>query len=108
MEQLYNDYYSLNYINDTYFVFFDRLCQKIYSDISQTADLIYIILSPYHKNNVISGILATTNNNTSVNLINSAHCKVPKLYTLGNFEKYDKILDNTTKLIIKSNKIQQE
>ena len=65
-------------------------------------------MSPYHKKDVICGLLVINNNIISTNLINLYVCKDTSLYTT-TFSEYDiKYLNFSDNIFKNSNKIQQE
>ena len=108
LDTIYNSYGDYRYINDCCYVFFDTLCNKIYRQLSEKSDVIYLTLSPFHSKNVISGILVKTNNTVLCNVDNSPLCKANKLYTTEINANFNKKLQIIADLIEKSNKIQQE
>lgn len=113
----YIDYTALNHctesadyccIYDNIGSFMDALCRKIINKNNKHHNIIYIIMSPYHKSDVICGLLVTTNN-YDFKLINYPHnCKANKLYIKEMTAKDHKYLNFSDELFVLSNKIQQE
>jgi len=98
----YINYPVLNrYVNSTGFwcvydnigAFIDTLCRQLIKKMNIHYDVVYIIMSPYHKSDVIYGILAITNGQHYKIINFSHHCKVYNLYTKEMSEKDCKYLD---------------
>ena len=72
---------SCVYINDPVGAFFDALFRKLEKEKFKD-ETIYCIMSPFHKNDVVYGMLVSTNNIFLKNSFNSARCKANKLYSI--------------------------
>lgn len=97
------------YIYDHSGAFFDALCNKIlHTKSADKNTVIYQIMSPYHKKDVIYGLLVIDNNIVFKDILNTGLCKPLSLYTVDfslNDVKYLNFSYNIFKI---SNKIQQE
>ena len=97
------------YIYDPVYAFFDTLSNKIIDEnITYNKTVIYQIISPYHKKDVIYGLLVINNNIVITSLINLYGCKDKSLYTIAYSEHDIKYLSFSDNIFKNSNKIQQE
>ena len=97
------------YIYDPVYAFFDTLSNKIIDEnITYNKTVIYQIISPYNKKDVIYGLLVINNNTVITSLINLYGCKDKNLYTIAYSEHDIKYLSFSDNIFKNSNKIQQE
>ena len=97
------------YIYDPVYAFFDTLSNKIIDEnITYNKTVIYQIISPYNKKDVIYGLLVINNNTVITSLINLYGCKDKNLYTTAYSEHDIKYLSFSDNIFKNSNKIQQE
>lgn len=97
------------YIYDPVYAFFDTLSNKIIDEnITYNKTVIYQIISPYNKKDVIYGLLVINNNTVITSLINLYGCKDKSLYTIAYSEHDIKYLSFSDNIFKNSNKIQQE
>lgn len=108
------DYYfscpdSLCSIYDPAFAFCDTLCKKYIRNINkENSPTIYIIMSPYHRNDVICGIFVNSNVQFNLNLYKASQCEATSLYTNVFSATEIKYLQLAEDLFDISNKIQQK
>ena len=95
-------------LNDPFGAFFDTLCLKISQNCKGENTVLYQIMSPYHKKEVIYGLLVINNDCMLKKILNLPMCKPYQLYTV-NFSNNDtKYLSFSNNIFKTSNKIQQE
>ena len=97
------------YIYDPVYAFFDTLSRKITKEnITDNKTVIYQIISPYHKKDVICGLLVINNNVVVINLLNLYTCKCADLYSAAFSEHDIKYLSFADNIFRNTNKKQQE
>ena len=103
------EYFRINCIYDPIGAFFDAVCHMIIKQFSDNNDImIYQIMSPHHKKDVICGLSVIHNHTAYANLYNLNVCKTVKLYTISFSEKDIRILELSDNLFKMSKTIQQK
>ncbi|MBR2027766.1 MAG: hypothetical protein IKA10_02095 [Oscillospiraceae bacterium] len=96
-------------INDPINAFFDTLCRTVIEKyICDGNCTIYLIMSPYHKKEVIYSLLVVNNKSLALKVSNLPLCKVFQPYTIDFSADDIKYLNHSYKIFRNSNKIQQE
>jgi len=102
------DCFLVNCIYDPIGAFFDAVCHMIIQQFSDDKDIvIYQIMSPHHKKDVIWGLTVINNHTVYANLYSLNTCKPTKLYTIPFSEKDMRMLELSDNLF-KMNKIIQQ
>lgn len=103
------DCFHINCIYDPIGAFFDSVCHMIIQLFSDNKDIvIYQIMSPHHKKDVICGLSVIHNHTAYANLYNLNMCKPVKLYTIPFSEKDIRMLELSDNLFKMSKTIQQK
>ena len=93
---------SCVFICDPVSAFFDTLCQQLEKD-KFCNETIYYIMSPFHKKDVVCGMLVATKNIFIKNSQNFSLCKAVNLYSIAFDQKTIKYLQISSNLFKKSN-----
>ena len=103
------EYFRINCIYDPIGAFFDAVCHMIIKQFSDNKDIvIYQIMSPHHKKDVICGLSVIHNHTAYATLYNMNVCKSIKLYTIHFSEKDIGMLELSDNLFKMSKTIQQK